>query len=78
MAKGNSSKCTLKMFDSSSIFTDVNRISFKMAKGSAEFRPHCLTWGTAVFYLEFFLFIYIFIFFLHRGSIYNKPQQLES
>lgn len=49
MAKGNSSKCTLKMFDSSSVFTDVNHISFKLGNESAEFRPHYLTRGTPVF-----------------------------
>lgn len=78
MAKGDASKCTLKIFDSSSVFTDVNHISFKLAKENAEFRPHCLTRGTPVFNLEFFIFIFIFIFLLNRGSIYNKPQQLES
>lgn len=51
MAKGDSSKCTLKMFDSSSVFTDVNRISFQLAKESAEFRPHFAIRDAPVFNL---------------------------
>lgn len=60
MAKGDSSKCTLKVFDSSSVFTDVNRISFKPVKESGEFGPHCLT--TQYSSLKFIILSFYFFF----------------
>lgn len=63
MAKGDSSKWTLKMFDSSSVFTDVNRISFKLAKENTEFRPHCLTWGTPNSFQLIILYFYLYFYF---------------
>lgn len=64
MAKGDSSKCTLKVLDSASVFTDVNHISFKLVKESGEFRPHCLK--TQYMSLKFIMLSFYFFFTQQR------------
>jgi len=75
MAKGDSSKCTLKVLESSSVFTDVKRIIFKLVKESGEFGPHCLS---TQYSSPKFIMLAFFFFLLNRDSIYSKAQQLES